>query len=106
MYCTMRLGPLNASLDNDTWIMLKTMRMRYNLLAECTVCKIATCQRKGQQETHDGEEPVKVLHTFAWYANVHTPETGDQIHRNQDRTKRCKFGQDIVDLVVGISHLN
>lgn len=38
--------------------------------------------------------------------DVHTPETGDQVHGNEHGTERSELGQDVVDLVVRVGHLD
>jgi len=38
--------------------------------------------------------------------DIHTPETGDQVHRDEHRTQRGQLRQNVVDLVVGICHLD
>lgn len=38
--------------------------------------------------------------------DVHTPETGDQVHGDEYRTKRGQLRQNVVDLVVSVCHLD
>lgn len=38
--------------------------------------------------------------------NVHTPETRNQVHGNEHRTERGELGEDVVDLVVRVCHLD
>jgi len=38
--------------------------------------------------------------------NVHTPETGDQVHGDEHCTQRGQLRQNVVDLVVRVRHLN
>jgi len=38
--------------------------------------------------------------------DVHTPETGDQVHGDEHRTQRGQLRQNVVDLIVRVRHLN
>jgi len=38
--------------------------------------------------------------------NVHAPETGDQVHGNENRTQRGQLRQNVVDLIVRVCHLD
>lgn len=70
------------------------------------------------------KEPVKVLDVLTGYMNVHSPQTGDQVHLrrrrasssarllgaqrkvetdgNEHSTERSELGEHVVDLVVGV----
>ena len=37
---------------------------------------------------------------------VHAPQTGDQVHWDENGTERGKLGEDVVNLVVRIRHLD
>ena len=38
--------------------------------------------------------------------DVHTPETGDQVHRDEYRTQSSQLRQNVVDLVVCVCHFD
>lgn len=38
--------------------------------------------------------------------DVHAPQTGDQVHRDEDCTERGELGEHVVDLVVRVRHLD
>lgn len=46
------------------------------------------------------------LCVFSWHVDVHSPQTSDQVHRNEDCTKRSEFREDVVDLVVRVCHFD
>merc|ERR1711939_19327 len=53
----------------------------------------------------DAEEPPEAVDALARNVHVHAPQTGDQVHGDEDGTERRQLGQDAVDLVVGVRHL-
>lgn len=47
-----------------------------------------------------------IFDILPWYVDVHTPQTSHQIHWNENRTQCCELGENVVDLVVRVGHLD
>lgn len=64
---------------------------------------------RDSNDDHDranASKPMQVFNSLAGHVDVHTPETRDDVHGHDDGTESGKLGQHVIDLIVGIRHLN
>lgn len=74
---------------------------------EALVRRPRTQDSERRKAAKDATKPgVALLDVFAGDVDVHTPETCDQVHRNEDGTERGELREDVVDLVVCVGHFD
>ena len=61
-------------------------------------------QTKAKKTPGDAKEPIKVFNVLAWNDTVHTPNTSDNVHGQDDSTKDGKLAEDVGSLLLTLVH--